>query len=71
MGGGTFCRVAREVYGVDDPRWLVFRDWLTADAPAWLHDLYGKHGEAFAAWIRAKLAVKRVLRVLMDHVVVK
>jgi hypothetical protein len=56
---------------VDDPRWLVFHDWLTADAPTWLHDLYGKHGEAFAAWIRDKPAVKRVLRVLMDHVVVK
>jgi hypothetical protein len=72
MGGGhPFCWVAREVYGVDDPRWLVFHDWLTADAPTWLHDLYGKHGEAFAAWIRDKPAVKRVLRVLMDHVVVK
>jgi hypothetical protein len=70
MGGGaSFCWVAREVYGVDDPRWLVFRDWLTADAPTWLHDLYGKHGEAFAAWIRDKPAVKRVLRVFMDSAI--
>jgi|LakMenEpi03Aug12_release.lakeMendotaPanAssembly.Ray.scaffolds.fasta_scaffold162451_2 hypothetical protein len=72
MGGGNpFCWVAREVYGVDDPRWLVFRAWLTADAPTWLHDLYGKHGEAFAAWIRDKPAVKRVLRVLMDRAIRK
>jgi hypothetical protein len=72
MGGGNlFCWVAREVYGPHDPRWLVFRDWLTGEAPAWLHGLYGAHGEAFAAWIHDKPAVKGVLRVLMDRAVRK
>ncbi|MFM7136592.1 MAG: hypothetical protein ACKO1M_05930, partial [Planctomycetota bacterium] len=32
-GGGGFCWVAREVYGVHDPRWLAFRTWLTTEAP--------------------------------------
>jgi hypothetical protein len=69
MGMGGFCWVAREVYGVHDPRWLAFRDWITTDAPTWLHDLYGAHGEAFAAWLRDKPVVKSVLRSLMDRVI--
>jgi hypothetical protein len=52
-GGGGFCWVAREVYGVHDPRWLEFRGWLHADAPAWLREAYLAHGEAFAATVRS------------------
>jgi hypothetical protein len=71
MGGGMggMCWVAREVYGVDDPRWLVFRDWLLTDAPGWLCDAYIARGEAFAAWIHDKPVVKRGLRALMDRVI--
>jgi hypothetical protein len=75
MGGGGagvgFCWVAREVYGESNPKWLRFRDWLTADAPRWLHDLYAAHGEAFAGWLRDKPAAKAVVRTLMDRVVVE
>ncbi len=67
MGGmGGFCWVAREVYGADDPRWMLFRDWLRTEAPRWLHDLYGREGEQFAVWVSDKPAVKAVLRSLMD-----
>jgi hypothetical protein len=69
MGGGGFCWVAREVYGADNPRWLLFRAWLKTEAPLWLHDLYGSHGERFAAWIKDKPAAKEVVRVLMDTAV--
>lgn len=69
--GGGFCWVAREVYGESNPKWLRFRDWLTADAPRWLHDLYAAHGEAFAGWLRDKPAAKAVVRTLMDRVVVE
>jgi hypothetical protein len=71
MGGGGmggFCWVAREVYGVHDPRWLVFRSWLTTEAPHWLRDLYGMHGEAFAAWIHDRPAAKATVRIAMDSV---
>jgi hypothetical protein len=68
MGGGM-CWVAREVYGADDPRWLVFRHWLLTEAPTWLRDTYALHGEAFAGWIHDKPAVKSVVRVLMDQAV--
>jgi hypothetical protein len=66
MGGGGFCWVAREVYGNDNPRWLLFRAWLKTEAPNWLHDLYASRGEAFAAWIKDKPAAKVVVRALMD-----
>ena len=67
MGGmGGFCWVAREVYGVHDARWLAFRDWMMTDAPAWLRDIYGAHGESFAGWIHDKPLLKAALRPLMD-----
>ncbi|MGI9176387.1 MAG: hypothetical protein ACR2IT_00850, partial [Pirellulales bacterium] len=71
MGGGGmgFCWVAREVYGVHDPRWLTFRAWITTDAPTWLHDAYAAHGEAVAAWIHDKPVVKSALRLLMDQAI--
>jgi hypothetical protein len=72
MGGGGmggFCWVAREVYGDHDPRWLVFRRWLLTEAPTWLRDAYGRHGESFAAWIHDKPAVKTGVRFLMDQAV--
>ena len=70
MGGmGGMCWVAREVYGAADPRWLVFRGWLLADAPTWLRDAYAAHGEVVAGWLRDRPVVKAVVRTLMDRVV--
>jgi hypothetical protein len=70
MGGGGagvgFCWVAREVYGVHDPRWLEFRGWLHADAPDWLREAYRAHGESFAAWIHDRPLAKRAVRGVMD-----
>ena len=69
-GGGMqgICWVAREVYGVSNPRWLLFRDWLQADAPQWLYSAYACHGQAFAAWIHDRPFAKSVVRFLMDLV---
>ncbi|MEY3206599.1 MAG: hypothetical protein RLZZ21_2930, partial [Planctomycetota bacterium] len=69
LGAGGLCWVAREVYGVHDLRWIVFRSWLTTEAPTWLHDLYAAHGPAFADWIHDKPGVKAALRIAMDAVV--
>ena len=63
------CWVAREVYGVNDPRWTVFRAWLLTEAPVWLREAYLTHGEDFAAWIHDKPVVKAGLKVLMDRIV--
>jgi hypothetical protein len=67
LGAMGICWVAREVYGEEDPRWQQFRHWLLTSAPAWLRDLYIKHGEAFAGVVRKVPALKRVLRPLMDR----
>ena len=66
---GGLCWVAREVYGAEDPRWLLFRAWLLTDAPVWLRDLYAAHGESFAAWIHDKPVAKACVKVLMDQVI--
>jgi hypothetical protein len=71
IAGGliALCWVAREVYGENDYRWLIFRDWLTTDAPKWLLNLYTKHGENFAKFISDKPIIKRAVRFAMDRVV--
>lgn len=66
--GGTagVCYVAREIYGVSNPKWLIFRHWLYTKAPLWFKKLYIKHGEAFAKWISDKPKLKFVIRKWMD-----
>ena len=65
---GGLCWVAREVYGETNPKWLLFRAWLLTEAPTWLRDAYGTHGEEFAAWIHDKPAAKAIVRAAMDTV---
>ena len=60
------CWVAREVYGIDNPKWVLFRGWLLTRAPLWLRDTYLEHGEEFAAWIHDKPVMKAIVRTLMD-----
>ena len=62
------CWVAREVYGVENPKWLFFRAWLMTEAPDWLLEAYLAHGEEFAAWIHDKPLVKAGVKALMDLV---
>jgi len=69
LGGAAitkYCWVAREVYGEDNPKWLMFREWLLTKAPDWFRNLYIKHGERFAAFIRTKPSLKRLIRKWMD-----
>jgi hypothetical protein len=63
---GAMCWVAREIYGVESPSWLLFREWLTVSAPRWFHDLYAKRGEKFALWIANKPKLKKLIRWWMD-----
>jgi polysaccharide export outer membrane protein len=63
------CWVAREVYGVENPQWLLFRAWLLTEAPDWLRETYLAHGEDFAAWIHDKPVMKALVKSLMDQVV--
>lgn len=63
---GKYCWVAREVYGENNPKWKLFREWLSTKAPVWLFKVYVKHGEAFATFIKDKPAIKWFIRKLMD-----
>lgn len=69
IAGAVACWVARTVYGVEDPRWIVFRGWLMTKAPLWLRSLYCAHGERFAAWLENKPRAKRSVRFFMNVVV--
>jgi hypothetical protein len=68
-GGGAFCWVARAIYGVHDPRWLAFREWMTWRAPAWLQYVYATYGESAAEWLRDRPAARTGLRLLMDRAI--
>ncbi|HAW76907.1 MAG TPA: hypothetical protein DCW74_14385 [Alteromonas australica] len=63
------CWVAREAYGVENPKWLEFRHYMFTKAPKWFFDLYAKYGERFAKFISNKPKVKSVIRWMMDKVI--
>ncbi len=60
------CWVAREVYGVQNPKWIMFRTWLLNDAPSWFRNLYINHGERFARFISNKPVLKTIIRKWMN-----
>jgi hypothetical protein len=66
-----FCWVAREVYGQNNPMWLLFRGWLLDEAPSWFRKIYIKHGERFAKFISNKPFVKSFIRKWMTSIVKK
>lgn len=73
LGGGSYplCWVAREVYGTDDHRWLLFRRWMIDEAPDWLRVAYITHGEALSIWLVDRPVAKAALRPLMDAAIRK
>ena len=69
LGGaaiGKWCWVAREVYGVHNPAWLDFREWMLLRAPSWFRALYVGYGERFAKFISDKPRLKARIRGWMD-----
>lgn len=66
MKGASICWVARAVYGADNPRWRIFRQWLMEDAPKWLLKAYKRHGRWVAAFIADKPRLQAVIRRWMD-----
>lgn len=60
------CWVAREVYGNNNPEWMIFREWMVEEAPSWLLQIYIKYGEKIAKFIRNKPVLKRLIKLWMD-----
>jgi len=71
LGGGIAagCWVAREVFGNENPMWLLFRQWLFENSPDWFFNLYIKHGEKFAQFISDKPLIKWAIRKWMTGIV--
>tara|TARA_Y100000310_G_scaffold200247_1_gene200295 strand:+ start:1217 stop:2293 length:1077 start_codon:yes stop_codon:yes gene_type:complete len=65
------CWVAREVFGVTNPMWMLFYDWKENDGPKWLKLLYNKFGESAARFIRNKPVLKRLIKRAMTKVIIK
>jgi hypothetical protein len=63
---GFVCWVAREVYGIDNPKWIMFREWILTEAPELLRNLYIKYGERIAKFIHNKPIMKLIIRKWMD-----
>jgi hypothetical protein len=65
-GMGFICWVAREVYGIDNPKWLQFREWMLTKASDNLRNFYIEYGERIAESIRNKPRIKAIIRKWMD-----
>lgn len=63
---GLMCWVAREVYGEDNPQWLMFREWMLTMAPKWMLRIYLKHGEQIAEAICGRSIIKGWIKRWMD-----
>jgi hypothetical protein len=61
-----FCWIAREIFGGEDPKWLIFRDWMRVCAPQWLRLLYAANGQVLAGRIKNKPRIKRMLKAWME-----
>ena len=68
VAGLAFCAVAREVYGLNNPKWMYFRDWMLRSAPAWMRRFYERHMYVIASWLRNKPVSKAIVRFFMDFV---
>ncbi len=63
------CWVAREVYGEENPKWLLFRRWMIFEAPEWLNWIYLRYGDRFAKWLHRHPRWKAPIRRWMDSVI--
>ena len=62
------CWVAREVYGVENPEWQQFRDWLLGSGSSKFVTFYKANGAAIAHEIATQPKTKELIRHLMDAV---
>ena len=66
IAAAAICWVAREVYGIENPKWIQFRNWMLNDSPSWFRKLYIKYGERFAKFISNKPILKNIIRMWMN-----
>jgi hypothetical protein len=62
----AFCWMAREAFGLEDPRWKRFRVWMLHFAPAFARRTYGRYGQQAAEWLHEHAWLKPAVRILMS-----
>jgi len=60
------CWVAREVYGYNNPSWLLFRNYIDYSAPKYFKDFYISYGRKIAGFIKNKPFLKKLIKLWMD-----
>ena len=65
----VFCRVAMTVYGDEDPRWILFREYLLFRAPKPVRWLYVRNAFWFSGYIKNRPWTKKVLKWVMDALI--
>jgi hypothetical protein len=61
------CWVAREIYGRDDIRWILFREWISKKENGLLCFWYDLFGKRIANFIKNKPRLKRIIKCWMDR----
>ena len=60
------CWVAREIYGQNNIKWILFREWLLMKSPKLLRSIYLKYGESFSKFIKNKPLLKKIIKIFME-----
>jgi hypothetical protein len=66
--GALFCEVARTVYGLDSPDWLLFRDWILFRAPKPVRTAYVVHAYRVSRWIKGRPIICGLIRRIMNAI---
>ncbi|MCZ6884772.1 MAG: hypothetical protein O7E53_00250, partial [Alphaproteobacteria bacterium] len=69
VSGRDECWIARAAFGADDFRWLIFRDWLVNDAPAWFRRAYMRFGPGLGGWLEGRHRTRGFARNIMLPVI--
>jgi hypothetical protein len=64
-----FCQVAVSVYGIEDPHWFLFREYLLFRAPRSLRCAYVKNASWVSALVRKHVWIKRTIKCLMNFAI--
>lgn len=60
------CWIARAAYGEDNPRWMLFRQWLFTKASAGFLSWYLQNGQSVAPYVKSDSRLRAAVRRWMD-----
>lgn len=64
-----FCEVARTAYGINDIRWVQFRDWILFRSPKFLRRFYARKAINIANFIKERPIVRYAIRALFSSII--